>query len=96
MDGEARAGLCGAARVRDMFQQAEAKAPSLAAAWPRETRAQRKPFEKLKRAYVDARYNQDTYEITLAELERWCASRPARGLWPSRAACRRHRSCWRP
>lgn len=49
--------------------QAEAKAPSLATAWPRETRAQRKPFEKLKRAYVDARYNQDTYEITLAELE---------------------------
>jgi predicted nucleotidyltransferase/HEPN domain-containing protein len=48
---------------------AEAKAPSLIAAWPRETRALRKPFEKLKRAYVDARYNQDTFLITAAELE---------------------------
>ncbi|HWU13750.1 MAG TPA: HEPN domain-containing protein [Caulobacter sp.] len=48
---------------------AEAKAPSLAAIWPRETRALRKPFQKLKRAYVDARYNQDSYEITLDELE---------------------------
>ncbi len=48
---------------------AETKAPSLAAAWPRETRAERRPFEKLKRAYVDARYNQATYKITTAELE---------------------------
>lgn len=48
---------------------AEAKAPSLAPVWPRETRALRKPFQKLKRAYVDARYNQDSYEITLPELE---------------------------
>ncbi len=48
---------------------AETKAPSVAAAWPRETRAERKPFEKLKRAYVDARYNQDSFHITMAELE---------------------------
>lgn len=47
---------------------AETKAPGLTAVWPRETRALRKPFQKLKRAYVDARYNQDTYEITLDEL----------------------------
>lgn len=37
--------------------------------WPRETRALRKPFGKLKRAYVDARYNQETFEITAGELE---------------------------
>jgi predicted nucleotidyltransferase/HEPN domain-containing protein len=49
--------------------QAEAKAPSLVAAWPRETREERKPFGKLKRAYVDARYNKATYKISTAELE---------------------------
>lgn len=49
--------------------QAEAKAPSLIPVWPRDTRAARKPFGKLKRAYVDARYNQETFHITQAELE---------------------------
>ncbi|PZR35508.1 HEPN domain-containing protein [Caulobacter segnis] len=55
--------------IKFLRAQAEAKAPALAAVWPRETRALRKPFQKLKRAYVDARYNQDSFEITLAELE---------------------------
>ncbi|WP_454762331.1 HEPN domain-containing protein [Caulobacter segnis] len=55
--------------IKFLRAQAEAKAPSLAAAWPRETREQRKPFEKLKRAYVDARYNKASYKITTAELE---------------------------
>lgn len=55
--------------IKFLRAQAEAKAPNLAAVWPRETRALRKPFQKLKRAYVDARYNQDTFEITLEELE---------------------------
>lgn len=55
--------------IKFLRAQAEAKAPSLATVWPRETRALRKPFEKLKRAYVDARYNQDSFDITLAELE---------------------------
>jgi predicted nucleotidyltransferase/HEPN domain-containing protein len=48
---------------------AEAEVPSLVAAWPRETRADRKPFEKLKRAYVDARYNKASYAITAEELD---------------------------
>ncbi|WP_454719122.1 HEPN domain-containing protein [Caulobacter segnis] len=48
---------------------AEAKAPSLIPAWPRASRAERKPFEKLKRAYVDARYNQESYQISSEELE---------------------------
>lgn len=47
---------------------AEAKDTRLTPAWPRETRAVRKPFEKLKRAYVDARYNQDSYLISTEEL----------------------------
>jgi predicted nucleotidyltransferase/HEPN domain-containing protein len=60
--------------IKFLRAQAEAKAPSLIPVWPRETRALRKPFEKLKRAYVDARYNQDTFLITLAELEHMKAS----------------------
>ncbi len=55
--------------IKFLRSLAEAKAPSLVSAWPRETREQRKPFEKLKRAYVDARYNQETYQITSSELE---------------------------
>lgn len=47
---------------------AEAKDTRLVPAWPRETRAVRKPFEKLKRAYVDARYNQESYLISTEEL----------------------------
>lgn len=48
---------------------AEAQAPKLSLVWPRETRTLRKPFEKLGRAYVDARYDQDSYRVTTAELE---------------------------
>ncbi len=55
--------------IKFLRGQAEAKAPSLVTVWPRETRAERRPFEKLKRAYVDARYNQDTFHITASELE---------------------------
>lgn len=55
--------------IKFLRAQAEAKAPSLIPAWPRETREHRKPFEKLKRAYVDARYNKASYKITTAELD---------------------------
>lgn len=48
---------------------ADAQAPKLSSVWPRESRALRKPFEKLQRAYVDARYDQDSYSVTTAELE---------------------------
>ncbi|PVM88599.1 HEPN domain-containing protein [Caulobacter endophyticus] len=54
--------------IKFLRSQAEAKAPALTAAWPRDTRDQRKPFEKLKRAYVDARYNKASYKISTAEL----------------------------
>ncbi len=40
----------------------------LAAAWPREERPDRRRFEMLKRAYVDARYG-DQYDISREDLE---------------------------
>ncbi len=45
----------------------------LAAAWPREGRPERRRFELLKRAYVDARYG-DQYDISLEDLEALSAS----------------------
>ncbi|EJL35693.1 putative nucleotidyltransferase [Caulobacter sp. AP07] len=55
--------------IKFLRGQAEGKDARLIPAWPREPRSARKPFEKLKRAYVDARYNQASYQITTAELE---------------------------
>lgn len=40
---------------------------SLVAAWPREQRADRRRFELLKRAYVEARYS-DQYDVTAEDL----------------------------
>lgn len=40
----------------------------LAAAWPREQRADRRRFEVLKRAYVEARYS-DQYDVDIVDLE---------------------------
>lgn len=40
----------------------------LAAAWPREQRADRRRFELLKRAYVEARYS-DQYDVTADDLK---------------------------
>ena len=40
----------------------------LTAAWPREQRAERRRFELLKRAYVEARYS-DQYDLTAEDLE---------------------------
>ncbi len=49
----------------------------LTAAWPREGRPERRRFEMLKRAYVEARYG-DHYDISLEDLEALSAS--AKGL----------------
>lgn len=51
--------------------QAERLSPKLIHAWPRETRNDRSRFEKLKDAYVKARYSRH-YRITLEELQ-WLA-----------------------
>ena len=45
----------------------------LVAAWPREGRPERRRFEMLKRAYVEARYG-DQYDISLEDLEALAAS----------------------
>ena len=53
--------------------QAERIDPRLIDAWPRETKADRSYFEKLKEAYVKARYSRH-YRITEAELA-WLSER---------------------
>ena len=45
----------------------------LTAAWPRVGRPERRRFEMLKRAYVEARYS-DQYDISLEDLEALSAS----------------------
>ena len=46
---------------------------SLVTAWPREQRADRRRFELLKRAYVEARYS-DQYDVTGEDLAHLDAS----------------------
>lgn len=46
---------------------AEDKDRRLIEAWPRETKLDRRRFELLKRAYVEARYS-DAYEISAEDL----------------------------
>ncbi len=53
--------------------QAERIDPRLIGIWPRETKADRARFEKLKEAYVKARYSKH-YRITSEELD-WLAER---------------------
>ena len=55
--------------IKFLRGQAELKDARLIPAWPREPRTARKPFEKLKRAYVDARYNKASFPVATAELE---------------------------
>ena len=50
--------------LRSLAEQID---PELIAVWPRETKHDRRLFELLKRAYVDARYSEH-YAITAEEL----------------------------
>jgi hypothetical protein len=52
---------------------AEDKDRRLVEAWPRETKLDRRRFELLKRAYVEARYS-DAYEISADDLAALAAS----------------------
>jgi HEPN domain-containing protein len=52
---------------------AEDKERRLVEAWPRETKLDRRRFELLKRAYVEARYS-DAYEISADDLAALAAS----------------------
>lgn len=64
---------------------AEDKDRRLIDAWPRETKSDRRRFELLKRAYVEARYSPH-YEITPEELT-WLAERVAALLDLIKTAC---------
>jgi predicted nucleotidyltransferase/HEPN domain-containing protein len=54
--------------VKFLRSLAEDKDKRLITAWPRETKIDRRRFELLKRAYVEARYS-DQYAINVADLE---------------------------
>ena len=54
--------------VKFLRSLSEDKEPRLISAWPREERLDRRRFELLKRAYVEARYSA-SYEISTADLD---------------------------
>jgi predicted nucleotidyltransferase/HEPN domain-containing protein len=54
--------------IKFLRSLAEDKEPHLIEAWPRATKIERRRFELLKRAYVEARYSPN-YEITTDDLE---------------------------
>lgn len=59
--------------IKFLRSLAEDKEPRLVEAWPRETKQDRARFERLKRAYVEARYSA-SYAITEADLA-WLGER---------------------
>jgi len=61
--------------IKFLRSLAEDKEPRLVAAWPRETKHDRARFERLKRAYVEARYSA-SYAITGDDLI-WLGERVA-------------------
>jgi HEPN domain-containing protein len=54
--------------IKFLRSLAEDSDKRLTAAWPREQRADRRRFELLKRAYVEARYS-DQYDLTAEDLQ---------------------------
>jgi len=59
--------------IKFLRSLAEDKEPRLIDAWPRETKKDRARFERLKRAYVEARYSAG-YSITTEDLDALAAS----------------------
>jgi len=59
--------------IKFLRSLAEDKEPRLVGAWARESRQDRSRFERLKRAYVEARYSA-SYAITAEDLEALAAS----------------------
>jgi len=59
--------------IKFLRSLSEDKEPRLVEAWPRDTKIDRARFERLKRAYVEARYSA-SYEISGADLEALAAS----------------------
>ncbi|HEY0313822.1 MAG TPA: HEPN domain-containing protein [Allosphingosinicella sp.] len=60
-------------KLNFLRSQAEQIAPELIAAWPREAKFEKRCFELLRLAYVNARYSPE-YRITTQELE-WLSGR---------------------
>ncbi len=58
---------------------------TLIAAWPRETKLERRRFETLKRAYVEARYS-DQYDVSTEDLEALFVAAKGLGAFVSRSA----------
>lgn len=54
--------------IKFLRSLAEDKEPRLVEAWPRATKAERRRFEMLKRAYVEARYSAN-YDIGIEDLD---------------------------
>jgi predicted nucleotidyltransferase/HEPN domain-containing protein len=71
--------------IKFLRSLAEDKEPRLVEAWPRATRQDRARFERLKRAYVEARYSA-SYQITAEDLA-WIGERIAVLQNLVRAAC---------
>lgn len=66
--------------IKFLRSLAEDREPGLIEAWPRDSKLDRRRFELLKRAYVEARYS-PSYEITAEDLEALAASaRNLRGI----------------
>lgn len=59
--------------IKFLRSLAEDKEPRLVDAWPREAKLERRRFERLKRAYVEARYSA-SYAITTDDLDALAAS----------------------
>lgn len=59
--------------IKFLRSLAEDREPRLVEAWPRDSKIDRRRFELLKRAYVEARYS-PSYEISAADLEALAAS----------------------
>jgi predicted nucleotidyltransferase len=59
--------------IKFLRSLAEDREPRLVEAWPRDSKLDRRRFELLKRAYVEARYSA-SYEISAADLEALAAS----------------------
>lgn len=74
-------------KLNFLRSQAEQIAPELIAAWPRDGKFERRCFELLRLAYVNARYSPE-YRITKQELE-WLGERVAELQRLVQAACRR-------
>ncbi len=60
-------------KIEKLRAMAEGLDQRLTEAWPRKTRHQRRPFDKIRRAYVEARYSKH-YRITKELLEEATAS----------------------